>query len=70
MLLTLVSAERLTVDVYTESLCPDCIDFIKYSLSEATATENIEKMVQIRIVPYGNVKRSVDSETGKWVFDC
>lgn len=30
--LVLISGERLTADIYVESLCPYCINFIKNSL--------------------------------------
>ncbi|CAK75284.1 unnamed protein product (macronuclear) [Paramecium tetraurelia] len=61
---------RLSVDVYTESLCPDCMEFLLNSLTEAVDTPDIEEMVHIRVVPYGNVKRVYNQATGKWQFTC
>ena len=42
--------------------------FIEDSLYNAITTPNIEKMVHIRLIPYGNTKRSLID--GKWVFTC
>ncbi|CAD8135685.1 unnamed protein product [Paramecium pentaurelia] len=61
---------RLSVDIYTESLCPDCMVFLLNSLTEAVDTPDIEQMVHIRVVPYGNVKRVYNQATGKWQFTC
>lgn len=69
LLFAAISAQRLTVDIYTESLCPDCITFIKHSLTEALNTEQIDQMVHLRVVPYGNVVRKLDP-SGVWIFDC
>ena len=58
LLVVLFSQSRLSIDVYTESLCPDCMEFLLNSMTEAVETPDIEKMVHIRVVPYGNVKRT------------
>ena len=49
---------RLTADIYVESLCPYCMMFINDSLYNAITTPEIEKMVHIRLIPYGNTKRT------------
>lgn len=46
------------------------MEFLLNSLTEAVDTTDIEKMVQIRVIPYGNVKRTYNQTTGKWVFTC
>lgn len=66
--LLIINCGRLTADIYVESLCPYCMMFIKDSLYEAITTPDIEKMVHIRLIPYGNTKRKVVD--GKWVFTC
>lgn len=52
--LIIVNSGRLTADIYVESLSPYCMRFIKNSLYKAVTTPDIEKMVQIRLIPYGN----------------
>ena len=69
LVLGVVFAERLTVDMYVESLCPYCNQFITTSLKKALATEGIDKLVALRIIPYGNAKRTKDNK-GEWVFTC
>ena len=61
LILGLAFAERLTIDMYTESLCPDCMGFISTSLKKALATEGIDKLVALRIIPYGNARRTKNS---------
>ena len=58
LVLSFAIAERLTIDMYTESLCPDCMGFISTSLKKALATEGIDKLVALRIIPYGNARRT------------
>lgn len=67
-LLGLIQAGRLTADIYVESLCPYCIQFAGTSLRKALNTPDIEKMVHIRMIPYGNTKRQLVNN--KWVFTC
>ncbi|CAD8048843.1 unnamed protein product [Paramecium sonneborni] len=68
ILLIIVNCGRLTADIYVESLCPYCMMFIKDSLLTAITTPDIEQMVHIRLIPYGNTKRKIVD--GKWVFTC
>lgn len=43
LLVTIVlSQNRISIDVYTESLCPDCISFLGNSLTEAVNTPDID----------------------------
>ncbi|CAD8142198.1 unnamed protein product [Paramecium octaurelia] len=61
------NSSRLTADIYVESLCLYCMIFIKDSYNAIT-TPDIEKMVPIKLIPYGNSKRQVVD--GKWVLTC
>ena len=69
ILISVALAERLTVDMYLESLCPYCNQFVTTSLKNALATEGIDKLVALRIIPYGNAKRTKNNQ-GEWVFTC
>jgi interferon gamma-inducible protein 30 len=70
--LAFVSADnddRLTINVYVESLCPGCQEFMTTSLKKALNTPDIEKIANIRVVPYGNARQSQKSD-GSWAFTC
>ena len=69
IIFSIAFAERLTIDMYTESLCPYCMEFIKTSLKKGLATEGIDKLVALRIIPYGNARRTKNNQ-GEWVFTC
>lgn len=45
---------RTTIDVYVESQCPYCVNFINTSLKKALATKDLEKIVDIKLFSYGN----------------
>ena len=66
-----VSAEEpLQIQFFTESLCPDCIQFLTTSLAQAIKVPNFLDMANITIYPYGNAYESYDSTTGLWIFKC
>lgn len=50
--------DRLSVNVYVESLCPGCQEFITTSLKKALNTPEIEKIVNVRVIPYGNARQT------------
>lgn len=64
MLLAVASAIRLDlkthqplqITVLTESLCPNCREFITNSYARAIQAEGIELLANITIVPFGNTK--------------
>lgn len=45
--------EKVTVDLYSESLCPGCSDFIVNYLNPFFNNGLID-IVELRIIPYGN----------------
>jgi len=58
----------LQINLYTESLCPDCIAFITKSLSKAVECEDFFDMVELNIFPYGNAFEKDGGDT--WKFTC
>lgn len=60
---------RLQVNAYIESQCPDCINFIKYSVVKSLGVKDIEKILDLRFVPYGNAKQNHNSD-GTYSFTC
>ena len=54
--------------MYTESLCPDCIEFITNSLKPAINAKDINLIAEFNIYPYGNAKQTFSEE--RWQFKC
>jgi interferon gamma-inducible protein 30 len=80
VLLTIASAWRfapfrkaqdfqpLQITVLSESLCPDCMQFIGGSFSDAIVADGIDKLVNITIVPFGNAREKQVGD--KYEFTC
>lgn len=61
LLLALISVartqdQRVVLDFYTESLCPDCINFFLNSFQQAVNTPNFTQICLYTDWPYGNAK--------------
>jgi len=53
--------DRVQIDMYTESLCPDCIDFVVNSLKIAINTKDFDKIANLNFYPYGNAHETQTS---------
>ncbi|XP_050536618.1 gamma-interferon-inducible lysosomal thiol reductase-like isoform X3 [Daktulosphaira vitifoliae] len=60
------SVPRVTVSIYYESLCPDCINFFTNQLKPNL--EKFYKYLNLDFVPYGNCNQT--QSEGKWNFTC
>ncbi|XP_050441943.1 gamma-interferon-inducible lysosomal thiol reductase-like [Adelges cooleyi] len=60
------SVPRVTVSIYYESLCPDCINFFTNQL--APNLVKYYKYLNLDFLPYGNCKQ--EKIDGKWNFTC
>ena len=56
--LTTLADDRLRIEIFAESKCPDCIGYLSTSLKTAIYTTDIEKIANITIYPYGNAKQT------------
>ncbi|GAU93315.1 hypothetical protein RvY_05276 [Ramazzottius varieornatus] len=63
-----VNADVVHVELYYESLCPDCKNFIKEQLFPTA--QKVGKIMNLTLIPFGNAKEEWDDETSKWVFTC
>lgn len=45
--------EKVNINVYYESLCPDSQKFIKFRLKEAFIKFNVD-MIGVKLIPFGN----------------
>ncbi|KAF4670325.1 Lysosomal thiol [Perkinsus chesapeaki] len=53
----------VNVDLYYESLCPYCRDFITEDLSHVMNQPDLEKHINLTFVPYGNAKINETTKT-------
>lgn len=60
--------DRVLIELYSESLCPDCMQFILGSFSKAVKTQDIFKISDIRVYPYGNARWAQNGST--YSFTC
>lgn len=60
--------EKVKVDVYYESLCPDSIRFIEQQL--APNYQNLKRHLDINFVPFGKSDSFTDPKTGAIDFQC
>ena len=58
------------IQVYIESLCPDCVNFITKSFKDYYEQVNKPNLADIEFIPYGNAKEFFNETTGKWDFKC
>ena len=60
--------DKIKIEVFTESLCPDCIRFLESGVGQAIKAPGFFDMVELIIYPYGNAyERKVGNE---WIFTC
>ena len=57
IVLLALSDDRVNIDIYTESLCPDCVQFLEISFKKAINVKDFDKICNFRILPYGNAKQ-------------
>jgi interferon gamma-inducible protein 30 len=65
---TISNDDRVLIELYTESLCPDCLSFILSSFKKAITTADIYKIADIRVYPYGNARWAKNGST--YSFTC
>ena len=58
------------IQVYTESLCPDCINFITTSFKDFYYKVQNPNLAQIEFIPYGNAREVYNTSTNKYDFTC
>ena len=58
------------IQVYIESLCPDCVEFITTSFKDFY--EKVEKpnLAEIEFIPFGNAKEKYNTSTQQYDFEC
>ena len=59
---------KVKLNLYTESLCPDCINFITGSLKKAHNTKGFYEIAQVNLFPYGKTNQTLNGST--YEFSC
>ena len=68
LVLSLYADDRVKIEMYTESLCPDCIQFLTTSFKTAFGTQDFDLIADVTFYPYGNAQESQSGN--QWVFTC
>ncbi len=68
LLLTFSCKKRFRVDLYIESLCPDCMDFLTVSFADFIKKPDHNELADVHIYPFGNAKET--GEPGNYKFQC
>jgi len=63
----IMADERMTLDVYYESLCPDSLDFIVNQLSPSW--DALSTFTDLRLVPFGHASYEAN-QSGGWNLVC
>ena len=58
------------IQVYIESLCPDCVNFITKSFKDFYEKVQNANLADIEFIPFGNAKEVYNTTTKKYDFDC
>ena len=58
------------IQVYIESLCPDCVNFITKSFKDFYEQVSKPNLAEIEFIPFGNAEEAYNETTGKWDFTC
>ena len=66
--ITTMSAPLVTVQLYAESLCPDCINYSTSQLSDLMSS--IPEIVDLQVFPYGNAEETGPDDDGSYEFTC
>lgn len=61
-----LTAEPVRIEVYSESLCPDCRGFITKMLYPSSVM--LGDIMDLTVIPYGNAQETFDGH--KYVFTC
>ncbi|KAK2901005.1 hypothetical protein Q8A67_009120 [Cirrhinus molitorella] len=64
--LTKTNADKVTVSLYYESLCPGCREFLVLQLVPTLIM--LQDIMTIELVPYGNAQES--GSEGKYIYTC
>ena len=65
---TVAASDKVQVEIYIESLCPDCQNITHGSVYEAFNTPGFLDMADVTYVPYGNAHEYADGDS--WTFTC
>lgn len=59
---------KVVIDLYYESLCPACEQFLQTGVKTALGTKDIWKIGDVFVHPYGNARTIANGSS--WSFTC
>lgn len=59
---------KLQIDIYTESLCPDCRNFLITSFKKAFETKDLSSLYEYNLYVHGNANQELSNDG--WNFTC
>lgn len=65
-----IISESPIIDVYIESLCPDCMEYIQNSFAEFFKNPNHADLAVVNFYPFGNASQKFNEKTQRWEFTC
>ncbi len=68
--ISISSSAKPVIDVYYESLCPGCREFITESFQDFIKYDDYQDLATMKFHPYGNAKETFDDELKMWTFTC
>jgi hypothetical protein len=57
-----LSDDRIKIDLFAESECPDCIEIIKGVVKTALNTKDFDKICNFNFFPFGNAHESKNAD--------
>lgn len=66
--LFLINSKLAKIDVYLESLCPDCGEFIRNSFAEYLSNPDYKSLAEVEFYPYGNAHETLFND--RYIFRC
>lgn len=64
------SYELPVIEIFLESICPDCMDFIQGPFKNFIDNQSYKDLAIVKFYPFGNAKESWNEETQLWDFTC
>ena len=58
------------IEVYIESLCPDCVNFITKSFKDFYEKVKNPNLIELDFIPFGNAHEVFNTSTNKYDFTC
>ena len=62
------NGDKVVIELYFESLCPACEQFLQTEVKKALSTKDIWQISDVIVHPYGNARTVANGSS--WSFTC